>query len=65
MKKRNLCRKFLTVLGLAVGLLLMSGCSSTEETSDIGIAASVGSEDCANFSNQADVLECDIRNDML
>ena len=67
MKNHNLRSKFLTVLGLAVGLLLMSGCSSTEETSDTSDTSSEsssGDRDCTQFSKQTDIKECELWNEM-
>ena len=64
MKKHNLRSKFLTVLGFGVGLLLLSGCSSSEESSDTSSESSGGSEDCSQYDNQVDITECEARNAM-
>lgn len=64
MKKHNLRSKFLTVLGFGVGLLMLSGCSSSEESSDTASESSGGSEDCSMYTNQVDITECEARNAM-
>lgn len=64
MNKRNLCRNSLTGLGLAVGLLLMSGCSTTGETPDPADPTYGGGENCSQYPNLADIRKCEIRNDM-
>ena len=66
MKKHNLRSKFLTVLGFGVGLLLLSGCSSSEESSDTDTASesSSGDRDCTQFTNEVDITECELWNEM-
>ena len=63
MKKHNLRSKFLTVLGFGVGLLLLSGCSSTEESSDTASQSSGGDRDCSQFTNEVDIKECELWNE--
>ena len=68
----ELCKKLLTTLMLA-GLVavFMPGCSSTDdplvdESSGAGrvSAEALGLEDCSMYTNQVDIGECEIRNEM-
>ena len=67
MKRHNLRSKFLTVLGLGIGLLLLSGCSSSEEAeepADTASESSSGDRDCTQFTNEVDITECELWNSM-
>jgi hypothetical protein len=66
------CKKLLATLILA-GLVtvFMPGCSSTDdpvadESSGAGRVSqeAIGLEDCSVFTNQVDIGECEIRNEM-
>jgi hypothetical protein len=44
-----------------MALAMLPACSSTEEEPP---QESSGAEDCSKYSNQVDITECEIRNEM-
>jgi hypothetical protein len=63
----ELCRKFVFVLLLAfMAAVMLPACSSdSEEAPPPGESSAGGGEDCSKYSNQVDITECEIRNEIL
>jgi uncharacterized protein YcfL len=55
-----LCR--LTLVALAITLMMLVGCSSTDEVSRYSSSGS--GEDCSRYANDIDISECETRNEM-
>jgi uncharacterized protein YcfL len=53
---------------LAIALMMLVGCSSTDEVSRYSSSGSLGSsgggEDCSRYANDIDISECEARNEM-
>jgi len=66
----ELSRKSLIVMLLSLmALVMLPACSSTEETPAAGTPPPTGEtpselEDCSVYTGQADITECEIRNQM-
>ena len=63
MKRLNLRNQFVAVLASAVVMLF--GCSSSEETeepADTASESSGGERDCTQFTNEVDIKECELWN---
>jgi hypothetical protein len=64
-KMLNLHKRFLTTLLAIIVMLMLAGCSSTDEAAqpeDTGGAG--GCEDCSVYTGQFDITECETRNSM-
>jgi outer membrane murein-binding lipoprotein Lpp len=54
-----------TLAALAIALMMLAGCSSTDEASRYSSSGSSGGgEDCSRYSNDIDNAECETRNEM-
>jgi hypothetical protein len=51
-----------TLAALAIALMVLAGCSSTDEGSRY--SSSGGGEDCSRYTNDIDIAECGTRNEM-
>jgi outer membrane murein-binding lipoprotein Lpp len=51
-----------TLAALAIALMMLAGCSSTDEASRYSSSGS--GEDCSRYTNDIDVTECETRNEM-
>ena len=51
-----------TLAALAIALMMLAGCSSTDEASQYSSSGS--GEDCSRYTNDIDVAECERRNEM-
>jgi hypothetical protein len=49
---------------LALTLVMLFGCSSSEESSDTSGSDSSGNRNCSELSGEADIKECEMWNDM-
>jgi hypothetical protein len=53
------------IVSLALSLLMLSACSSTEESSEPGdTSTDSGDRDCSQFTNDVDVRECEMWNEL-
>ena len=53
---------FLTLTLMAMALTLLPACSSTSESDDG--SSNGGGEDCSMYTNEVDIKECEVRNEM-
>jgi hypothetical protein len=54
-----------TLAALAITLMMLAGCSSTDEASRYrSSGSSGGGEDCSRYTNDIDTTECETRNEM-
>jgi hypothetical protein len=60
----NLHKQSLATLLAIMALLMLAGCSSTDEAAQPEDTAGGNCEDCSVFTGEVDISECNVRNQM-
>jgi hypothetical protein len=61
----NFPKRFLAILLAIMAMLMLAGCSSTDEAAQPEYTGGTGGgEDCSRITNQVDISECKARNQM-